>query len=49
MRIDLETGDILGAMESPGHWIDVSDAGDLFVASLTGNVFKWRAEWPVPP
>ena len=41
MRLDIETGEILGAMESPGHWIDVSDTGDIFIGSLTGNVFRW--------
>ncbi|MCL4401369.1 MAG: peptidyl-alpha-hydroxyglycine alpha-amidating lyase family protein [Acidobacteria bacterium] len=45
MRIDPETGRILGSMESPGHWIDLSPAGEIFVASLTGNVFRWRPGW----
>ena len=41
MRIDIETGEIIGAMESPGHWIDASHTGEIFIGSLTGNVFKW--------
>jgi DNA-binding beta-propeller fold protein YncE len=41
MRIDIETGEILGAMESPGHWIDVAETGEIFIGSLTGNVFRW--------
>ena len=41
MRIDPETGRILGSMESPGHWIDVAQNGDIFIGSLTGNVFRW--------
>src|SRR5579872_447750 len=45
MHIDLETGRILGAMESPGHWINVSAAGDIFIGSLTGNVFRWYPGW----
>ncbi len=45
MRIDLETGKILGAMESPGHWITVSAAGEIFIGSLTGNVFRWYPAW----
>jgi len=45
MRIDLETGKILGAMESPGHWITVSGAGEIFIGSLTGNVFRWYPAW----
>lgn len=45
MRIDLASGKILGAMESPGHWIHVSAAGEIFIGSLTGNVFRWYAGW----
>lgn len=45
MHIDLETGRILGAMESPGHWIAVSAAGEIFIGSLTGNVFRWYPGW----
>lgn len=45
MHIDLETGRILGAMESPGHWITVSATGDIFIGSLTGNVFRWYPGW----
>jgi DNA-binding beta-propeller fold protein YncE len=42
MKVDIETGKILGAMESPGHHLDVSDkTGDIFVGSLTGNAFRW--------
>ena len=45
MRVDIDTGEILGAMESPGHWIDVSHTGEFFVGSLTGNVFRWYEDW----
>ena len=45
MRIDLATGKILGAMESPGHWLNVSSAGEIFIGSLTGNVFRWYPGW----
>ena len=45
MRVDIDTGEIIGAMESPGHWIDVSHTGEIFVGSLTGNVFRWYEEW----
>jgi DNA-binding beta-propeller fold protein YncE len=41
MKIDLETGKVLGSMESPGHEIGGSPNGDIFVASLTGNVLRW--------
>lgn len=45
MHIDLATGKILGAMESPGHWLDVSSAGEIYIGSLTGNVFRWYPGW----
>ena len=45
MRVDIDTGAIVGAMESPGHWIDVADNGDIFIGSLTANVFRWYDAW----
>jgi len=45
MRVDLESGRILGSMECPGHWLALSPAGEIFVASLTGNVFRWYPGW----
>ena len=49
MRVDIETGDILGSMESPGHWLNVSQTGEIFIGSLTGNVFRWYEGWlPAP-
>jgi sugar lactone lactonase YvrE len=45
MRIELATGKILGAMESPGHWIHAAASGEIFVGSLTGNVFRWYPGW----
>jgi DNA-binding beta-propeller fold protein YncE len=45
MKIDIGTGKILGSMESPGHWLNVSHAGDIFIGSLTGNVFRWYPGW----
>jgi len=45
MKIDRKTGKILGAMESPGHWIDVTKEGLIFIGSLTGNVFRWYPGW----
>jgi DNA-binding beta-propeller fold protein YncE len=45
MRIDIASGKILGAMESPGHWIDAATNGELFIGSLTGNVFRWYPGW----
>ncbi|MDQ1470423.1 MAG: hypothetical protein QOJ99_1903 [Bryobacterales bacterium] len=45
MHVDLATGKILGAMESPGHWIDVARNGDIYIGSLTGNVFRWYPGW----
>ena len=45
MRIDIKTGEILGAMESPGHWLALGQKDDIFIGSLTGNVFKWYPGW----
>ena len=45
MRIDLGTGRILGAMESPGHWLHATQDGLIFIGSLTGNVFRWYPGW----
>ena len=45
MHIELASGRILGAMESPGHWITVARNGDIFIGSLTGNVFRWYPGW----
>jgi DNA-binding beta-propeller fold protein YncE len=49
MKIDIETGAVLGSMESPGHLITVAPGGKIYVASLTGNVFRWSPSenrWP---
>lgn len=45
MKIDIQTGKILGAMESPGHWIHAASNGEIFIGSLTGNVFRWYPGW----
>ena len=45
MRIDIATGKILGAIESPGHWLALAPAGEIFIGSLTGNVFRWYPGW----
>ena len=45
MKIDKHTGKILGAMESPGHWLHVTPEKFIFIGSLTGNVFRWYPGW----
>ena len=45
MRIDIASGKILGSMESPGHWLALARNGDIYIASLTGNVFRWYPGW----
>jgi DNA-binding beta-propeller fold protein YncE len=49
MKIDLASGKILGAMESPGHWLHAAPSGEIFIGSLTGNVFRWYPGWLPPP
>ena len=48
MKLDVESGKILGSFESPGHMLTATPNGVVFVASLTGNVFKWQPDpwWP---
>ena len=45
MHVDIQTGKILGSMESPGHWLSLGQNGDIFIASLTGNIFRWYPGW----
>lgn len=45
MKIEIVGGRILGAMESPGHWIHATPKGEIFIGSLTGNVFRWAPGW----
>jgi len=45
MKIDIASGKVLGAMESPGHWLDAATNGDIYIGSLTGNVFRWYPGW----
>jgi len=49
MHIDIKTGKILGAMESPGHWIHRTADQQIFIGSLTGNVFRWYPGWREGP
>jgi len=42
MKIDIETGKVVGSMESPGHMLDVNDSdGEILIGSLTGNSLRW--------
>ena len=45
MRIDIKTGEILGSMESPGHWLALGRQAEIYIGSLTGNVFRWYPGW----
>ena len=45
MQVDLKSGKILGAMESPGHWIHVTPDKVILIGSLSGNVFRWYPGW----
>lgn len=46
MQIDIETGKVIGSIECPGHEISVASDGQIYIASLTGNVFQW---YPAAP
>lgn len=45
MKLDIETGKVIGSIESPGHWIHVTPKDEIFVGSLTGNVFRFYPGW----
>jgi DNA-binding beta-propeller fold protein YncE len=45
MKVDRETGRIQGSMPTPGHMLSLSPSGDLYVASITGNVFRFWSGW----
>ena len=41
-RVDPDSGEILAWLDSPGHMLDVAAWGDIFCASLMGNVIQWQ-------
>jgi hypothetical protein len=42
MHLDLESGKLLGAMESPGHMLAVNNTNhEILIGSLTGNALRW--------
>jgi hypothetical protein len=45
MRMDIAVGKILGPRESPAHWPMLRRNGDIYVASLTGNMLGWHQGW----
>jgi hypothetical protein len=45
IRVNLATGKIPGAMESTGHSLNASSTGDIYIGSLTGNIFRWYPGW----
>lgn len=53
-HLELATGKVLGSIASPGHWLNVSPTGDIYIGCVTGNVFQWKPGWmsgmgkPVP-
>lgn len=44
-RLDPDSGAVLGWLPTPGHMMHVAAAGDLWVASLSGTVVKFRPGW----
>jgi hypothetical protein len=51
LKLDLESDKILGKIERPGHGMGLAPNRNLFVAGLTGNVFRWYPDpkWPETP
>jgi DNA-binding beta-propeller fold protein YncE len=42
VRLDIDSLQPLVTFEGPGHMIEISPWGDVFAASLTGNIIRWR-------
>ena len=40
-RVDAATGEIQAWLDSTGHMLDVATWGDIYCASLTGNIIQW--------
>jgi hypothetical protein len=45
MCINIAMDKILGPMESPGHCPTLRRNGDIYVASLTWDMFRWYPGW----
>lgn len=47
VKLDADTGAIGGWLPTPGHMMTESHTGELWVASLSGTVIKFRPGWVV--
>jgi streptogramin lyase len=45
MKLDPVTGEVLGWLPTPGHMMDESPGGELWVASLSGTIIRFRPGW----
>jgi streptogramin lyase len=45
VRLDPSTGAVEGWLPTPGHMIDAGPGGELWVASLSGTVIRFRPGW----
>jgi hypothetical protein len=44
-KLDPATGEVAGWLPTPGHMIDAGSDGEIWVASLSGSVIKFRPGW----
>jgi sugar lactone lactonase YvrE len=47
IKLDADTGEPQGWLPTPGHMMTESSTGDLWVASLSGTVIRFRPGWVV--
>lgn len=45
LKLDPDTGAVLGWLPTPGHMMHEASTGELWVASLSGTVIKFRPGW----
>jgi DNA-binding beta-propeller fold protein YncE len=47
VRLDPASGDILGSMQTPGHFLHCAATGEIWIGSLSGTIIKLRPGWLV--
>jgi sugar lactone lactonase YvrE len=45
MRVDPTTGDVLGSLPMPGHFLHRAPSGDIWVGGLNGTVIRVTDDW----
>jgi streptogramin lyase len=45
MKLDGQTGEVKGWLPTPGHMMEESPTGDIWVASLSGTIIRFHPGW----